>query len=157
MSFPDVAAALEQSHLATWVKSSPLILGALSGLHLVGFTVIVGTALVSGLHMMGVAFAARPSCEVLGTTSRVVAAGIALTVLTGGMQVAPRAGAALANWIFVAKMTLLAAAILAQLVVPRFAAHADAGATFRLRIWSVVTTVLWLAVGVMGAAFILLE
>lgn len=157
MSLAAATAALEQSSLAAWVNSSPLILGALSGVHVVGFTLVVGTALVAGLHMMGVAFADRPSREVLGTTSRVIAIGIMLNVLTGAMQVAPRAGAALANWIFVSKMTLLAAAILAQLVVPRFAARADAGATFQLRVWSVVTTVLWLGVGVMGAAFILLE
>lgn len=157
MSLDDLVTALEQSHLAAWVSSSPLILGALSGFHLIGFTLVVGTALVSGLHMMGVAFADRPSREVIATAVRVMVAGIALSVLTGIVQVSPRAGAALANWIFVAKMTLLAGAIAAQVVVPRFAARADAGTVFELRVWSVVTTILWLAVGVMGAAFILLE
>lgn len=157
MSLANVAAALEQSSLAAWVNSSPLILGTLSGLHLIGFTLVAGTAMVAGLHMAGVAFSDRPSREVIGTTSRVLVAGVVLNVLTGVIQAAPRAGAALANWIFVAKMTLLAAAILAQLVVPRFAAQADAGSTFQLRIWSVVITMLWLAVGAMGAAFILLE
>jgi hypothetical protein len=157
MSLTDVVTALEQSSLAAWVNSSPLILGALSGVHLIGFTLVVGTALVAGLHMMGVAFADRPSREVIGRASRVLAVGVAANVLTGLMQAAPRAGAALANWIFVSKMTLLVAAILAQLAVPRFAAHADAGAPFQLRVWSVVTTALWLAVGVTGAAFILLE
>lgn len=157
MLLADLATALEQSRLAAWVNSSPLILGALSGLHLVGFTLVVGTALVAGLHMAGVAFADRPSREVIATTSRVMAVGIIASLLTGAMQATPRAGAALTNWIFVSKMTLLAAAVLAQWVVPRFAARADAGATFQLRIWSVVTTALWLAVGVMGAAYILLE
>lgn len=157
MSLADLATALEHSSLAMWVRSSPLILGALSGLHLIGFTLVVGTALVAGLHMMGVAFADRPSRDVTATMARTTAVGVALSVLTGGLQVAPRAAAALANWIFVAKMMLLAAAILAQALVPRFAARADAGSVFQLRVWSVVTTVLWLGVGVMGAAFILLE
>lgn len=157
MWLAEITAALEQSSLAAWVNRSPLILGALSGLHLIGFTLVVGTALVAGLHMIGVAFAGRPSREVIGTASRVMAVGVALNVLTGVVQATPRAGAVLANWIFVLKMTLLTAAILAQLVVPRFAAQADAGASFQLRVWSVVTTALWVAVGVMGAAFILLE
>lgn len=157
MSLADVATALQVSRLAAWVNSSPLILGALSGFHLIGFTLVVGTALVSGLHMVGAAFADRPAREVTATAGRVIIVGLSLTAVTGLAQVSPRAGAAVANWIFVGKMTVLAAAILAQLAVPRFAARADAGSTFPFRTWGLVTTTLWLAVGVMGAAFILLE
>lgn len=157
MSLTDVVTTLEQSALAAWVSRSPLVLGALSGLHLIGFTLVVGTALVSGLYMSGLAFVDRPARETAVTATRVMAVGLALSVVTGVTQASPRAGAALGNWIFTAKMTLLVAAVLAQLVVPRYAARADAGFTFQLRVWSLVTSALWLGVGVAGAAFILLE
>lgn len=150
-------AALEQSLVATWVNSSPIVLGVLSGLHLIGFTLVVGTALVGGLHMVGFAFGDRPAREVTRHARRVIAAGLATSVVTGSLLVSPRAGAALANWIFDLKLILLAAAVLAQIAVGRFAVRADAGVLLPLRVWGLVTAVLWLAVGVAGSAFILLE
>lgn len=155
--FTGLAQTLERSSIAAWVSSSPLILGGLSGTHLIGFTVVVGAALVSGLHMIGAAFADRRSREILGTTSRVLACGLAASVITGMLLVSPRAQSAVDNWIFSTKMLLLTAATCAQLAVGRFARRADDGSLLPMRAWGVLTVALWLAVGVSGAAFILLE
>ncbi|MGE3508902.1 MAG: hypothetical protein AB7N65_08460 [Vicinamibacterales bacterium] len=157
MSPDALAVALEQSRLAAWVNSSKYVLGALSGAHLLGFTTVVGTALVAGLHMAGHAFAERPSAEVTRTTGRVLQLGLAVSVATGIALVSPRASGAIANWIFTLKMALLTAAVVAQLAVGRFARRADAGSPIALRAWAAVTAALWLAVGVAGCAFILLE
>lgn len=148
---------LEHSSLAAWVNSSAIVLGLLSGVHLIGFTIVVGGAFVCGLHMMGAIFADRPSREVTGTGLRVMAIGLLCSLVTGAMLVTPRAQAALDNWIFVLKMTLLLAAILSLALVPRVATQADQGATTMMRTWGLVVAVLWLAVGVAGCAFILLE
>lgn len=152
-----LAQTLEQSPLAAWVNSSALILGTLSGIHLLGWAMVAGAALVSGLHMVGLAFADRPSREVTRTVGRGLVFGLLISVVTGALLVSPRAQAAFDNWIFVVKMAVLAAAVLAQLSVRRFATQADYGSIVPLRAWGVVTTVLWVAVGVSGAAFILLE
>lgn len=153
----DIAQTLEQSSLAAWVNGSAVTLGLLSGTHLIGFTIIVGAALVSGLHMIGLAFADRPAREVTRTVGRGLRLGLFVSLTTGVMLVAPRAQSAFANWIFAVKMALLASAVLAHLAVGRFAARADSGALLPLRVWGAVTMALWLAVGVAGAAFILLE
>ncbi len=152
-----LARTLEQSSLASWVNSSALVLGLLSGVHLIGFAMVVGAALVSALHMVGLAFADRPSREVTRVVGSGLWLGLLVSLTTGAMLVSPRAQSAFDNWIFAMKMIFLAAAALAQLAVGRFAAKADAGSLLPLRTWGVVTTTLWLAVGLSGAAFILLE
>lgn len=149
--------SLEQSALAAWVNSSARVLGTISGLHLIGFTIAVGGAFVCGLHMVGAAFGDRPAREVTGTALRVMGVGLSLSLASGILLVTPRAQSAVENWIFVLKMTLLLAAVIALLLVPRLASHADAGSRLMLRVWGVVLPVLWLAVGVAGSAFILLE
>lgn len=149
--------SLEHSGLAAWVNSSARVLGLLSGVHLIGFTIVVGGAFVCGLHMMGAIFADRPSREVTGTGLKVMLLGLLCSLVTGAMLVAPRAQSAVANSIFVLKMTLLGVAIVALLLMPRFATQADQGSPGMMRAWGFVLAALWLAVGVSGAAFILLE
>ena len=105
-----IAQSLEQSSLAAWVNSSATVLGLLSGLHLIGFALVVGAALVCGLHMVGLAFADRPSREVTRTVGRGVFCGLLLSATTGALLLSPRLQSAIDNWIFLLKMVFLAAA-----------------------------------------------
>jgi len=57
--------------------------GALSSVHVIGFTLVTGGALVANLNLLGVLFPGRPPIEVTRPASRGIAAGLAISALTG--------------------------------------------------------------------------
>jgi hypothetical protein len=102
---------LEMTAVAAAVRESVLLTGFLSGLHLVGMTLIGGSALVSGMRMIGIAFAEFPASDVTRVTRRNIAAGVTISVVSGMLLFAPRASTAIGSGYFQLKMLLLAAAV----------------------------------------------
>ena len=147
---------LETTTVALAVRDSLLLTGGLSAVHLVGFTLATGGALVANLTMLGVLFRRCPVADVVRPTSRGVAIGLVISVVTGVLLVAPRATAAMENSIFQVKMLLFVAAGLFQLAVPqRVARRVHASAVRRLS--GAAGLALWLGLALAGCAFILLE
>ena len=141
------ASALGQS---TW------LIGVVSGVHLIGLTLIVGSVLVSSLRLFGVLFAERPVPDVTSGTRRGIVTGLILSVTSGLLLAAPRAVLASGNAIFQLKMFLLAAAVGFHLVVYRRALAGDPVAV-PPRVAAATGLVLWIGVVAAGSAFILLE
>lgn len=147
---------LEGTRVALTVRDSLLLTGALSAVHLVGFTLSTGGALVANLNLLGVLFPGRRAIDVTRPATRGIALGVVVSVITGGLLFAPRASVASANGIFQTKMLLLAAAVLFHASVHQRVARHDGSALAR-RGTAIVGLLLWTGLAVSGASFILLE
>ena len=110
---------LEATSVATTVRDSLTLTGALSSVHVIGFTLVTGGALIANLNLLGVLFPGRPPIEVTRPASRGIAVGLAISGLTGLLLFAPRATVASVNWIFQLKMALLVSAVLFHVLVHR--------------------------------------
>jgi hypothetical protein len=148
---------LEGTGVATTVRDSLMLTGALSAVHLVGFTLVTGGALVANLNLLGLLFRGRPPIEVTRPATRGIAVGLAISALTGVLLFGPRATVASANSIFQMKMALLAAAVAFHLTVHQRVARKQAGADAVRRVTGAVGLLLWLGLALAGCAFILLE
>ncbi len=147
---------LEGTRVAMMVRESLLLTGALSAVHLLGFTLVTGGALVANLNLLGVLFRGRPAIEVTRPATRGIFVGLAISLLTGALLFGPRATAASANGIFQTKMALLLAAIVFHLTLHQRAARREVAGVQR-RAVALVGLLLWIGLGMSGAAFILLE
>ena len=148
---------LQSTSLAIAIANSLYLMAGLSALHLVGFTLLMGSALVGNLRLVGIVLPTLPIADVVRPARRAIALGLALSVATGLLLFSTRALNAVYNWIFDVKMGLLLAAIVFHVVVPsRFASSAlrPSGAA---RIVGAGGLLLWIGVALAGCAFIFLE
>lgn len=148
---------LEGTGLATTVRESLMLTGALSAVHLIGFTLVTGGALVANLNLLGVLFRERPVVEVTRPATRGIVVGVAISAATGLLLFGPRATVASVNGIFQIKMALLAAAIVFHLTVHQRVARTDAVTSVARRSTAAVGLLLWVGLALAGCAFILLE
>jgi hypothetical protein len=147
---------LEGTRLAITVRDSLMLTGALSAVHLVGFTLTTGGALVANLNLLGVLFPGRPPIEVTRPASRGIALGVTISALTGLLLFAPRATVASVNGIFQMKMLLLVAAVLFHTLVHQRVARMATSSALR-RGTGAVGLLLWTSLALAGCAYILLE
>jgi len=148
---------LQASWLALVIGQSQMLTASMSALHLVGFTLVMGSALVSNLRMVGALFAEQSLKDVTRPTSRALAAGLAISVLTGALLFVPRAAGAAANSTFRIKLTLLVAAVLVHFIVQRRLARRSHVSRGLGRFVGGLGLGLWFGVALAGCAFILLE
>lgn len=157
MTLAPFFAWLETTGVARAVAESLLVTASLSALHVLGFTLIMGSALVANLRLLGVLLNQRPILEVTGPALRGVAAGLAVSAATGVLLFAARAASVSANGIFQVKMLLLVAAAVFHFTVHRSVAQRVSATAPLLRATGAVGLALWLGVAVAACAFILLE
>jgi hypothetical protein len=147
---------LQATSIATAIASSTPLTASLSAVHVVGFMLVIGGALVANLHALGALFAGRPAAELAAPANRVMLIGLVVSVVTGALLFSARALEVSANGTFQLKMLLLVAAALMQLAVNR--AGPGAGAPSALaRAGHGLSLALWLGLAVTACAFILLE
>lgn len=147
----------EGTGVATTVRDSLILTGALSAVHLVGFTLATGGALVANLNLLGVLFRGRPAIEVTRPATRGIVIGLAISALTGALLFGPRATVASENGIFQTKMALLVGAVAFHLAIHQRVARNDAVAGIIRRATAATGLLLWTGLALAGCAFILLE
>ena len=148
---------VQSSRVATAIAQSLPITAGLSAIHVVGFTVIMGAALVSNLRLLGVLFPQQPLRDITRPAGRAVALGLALSVATGLFLFAARASAASESGIFRIKMLLIVAAAGFQFGFHRRVTGRDTSRRGLLRVTGAVGLALWFGVALAACAFILLE
>ncbi len=150
-------ARVEASTLATTIGQSTLLNGLLSGIHLLGLTLIVGGVLVSSLRLLGVLLPDHPVAELTSASRRAIVAGLAISVTSGLLLLSPKAAIVPTNTIFQTKMLLLSAAVAFYFAIYRRAARGDAGTFLSPRLTGALGLALWTSVALAGCAFILLD
>ena len=149
--------ALQASWLAHSINESQGITASLSALHVIGFTLVMSSAVVTGLRMTGITLREVPVIEVIRPATRTMLIGLAVSASTGTLLFLPRASGAASNSIFRAKLTLLLAALLIQFAVTRRVAGRGADHSGTQRAAGAVGLALWVSVALAGCAFILWE
>ena len=145
------ASFLEKTSVALAIRDSVVLTGSLSGLHLVGMTLVGGSALVAGLAASGTSFGKFVASDVARATRRGIGLGVTISIGSGLLLFAPRASTAIASPYFQFKMLLLAAALTLHLT-------AIARRGERTNRWlRTFAAVLWFGVILAGSAYILLE
>ena len=152
-----LAEALQHSRIAILVNESSLLTGLLSGIHLLGFTLLMGAALVSNLRLSGVLFSHRPVWEIARPAARAIALGLSISIITGLLLFFPRATTAIENWIFQLKMTLLIVAGVFHFVVATAVSGREPLGPALQRVAGVVSLVLWVGLALTACAFLLIE
>lgn len=147
---------VEATWIASTVKNSTLLTGGLSAIHLLGFTLVTGGALVTNLRYVGALFSHRPVTEISGPATRGIAIGLAVSIATGVLLFAPRALAASTNGTFRLKMLLLALAATVHYAVHRHVSRAPVSPLL-LRAAGAAGLALWVGLGLTACAYILLE
>jgi hypothetical protein len=138
------------TNVARTVAASAQITAWLSAVHVVGFAVVTGSALVANLKELGVLLPASTLGDVLRPAKRAILLGLAMSIATGAPLFAARAAEVAANGTFQLKMSLLAAAVVVQFTPLRERESAT-------RLLAGVRLVLWLGLSLAACAFILLE
>lgn len=157
-SLDSLASWLEATRVAHLVGSSTWLTASLSAVHVLGYALVMGGALIANLRLLGLVVASVPAQEAFAPASRAIAGGLAVCIVTGVLLVSSKAVAASGNAIFGAKMFFLLAAALVHFLWERRALHAaPAGDSPGLKLSGAIGLLLWLALGVSAAAYILLE
>lgn len=148
---------LEATAVARAAAESLMLTAWLSAIHLLGFTLVTGSALLANLKRLG---ALLPQCavaEVLRPANRAIVAGLAISFATGAPLFAAHATAVSANGTFRLKMVLLLAAAAFHFAIGRNDNAQGSVVSPRVRVGAVVSLALWLALALVACAFILLE
>lgn len=157
MSLAPVVSWIQSTRIATTIGNSTLLTGLISGIHLLGLTLLVGGALVSGLRMLGVVLTDRPIGDVASGPARGMTVGMMISMTSGLLLFAPRASAAVENSFFQIKMSLLCAAVTFHFAVYRAVIQRTNARTSVIRTAGALCLTLWCGVALAGCAFILFE
>ena len=147
---------IEATSLAKTVAESATLTAWLSAVHVVGFALVTGAALVANLRGLGALFARSQASDVIAAAHRAILIGLAISVATGAPLFAARAADASANGSFQLKMLLLLGAATFQFAfVGRRAV--ERRSALASRIVSGVALALWLGLVLAAFTFLLLE
>lgn len=148
-------ARIEASAVATTIQGSTTLNGVLSGIHLVGLTLLLGSVLVTSFGLAGF-WGGYPMADLTRTSRRASFWGLAVSVGSGSLLVAPRIGAAVENPTFRWKMILLVVGTTWLLGLQHPAAR-GARRLIPPVLIAIVAVAVWSGVALAGLAFILLE
>lgn len=148
---------LETTAVAKAVGGSMWLLPVLSAVHVLGYTLVIGGALVLNLRWLGLLAPQLPVPEVTLATGRGIALGLAISIVTGVMLVSWKAVESAASSIFQVKMLLLVAATLLHFGWQRRVVRRAAPTVLLLRCSGAAGLALWLGLALAGCAYILLE
>ena len=149
--------ALQSSWLAHTVGESQMLTASLSALHLVGFTLVMGSAVVSNLRLLGALFADQPATDITRPARRALLLGACLSATTGSLLFMPRAASAVANDFFRVKVALLAVALLFLAIVQGRVSRRASTEPGQARLMGAIGLALWIGAALAASAFILIE
>src|SRR5882672_8983127 len=109
-SFGNFFSMVEKSTLAMAIRDSTILTGGLSGLHLIGMTLLVGSVLVSSAALAGWVVNDQPVAEVTRAARRTSIVGLCISIATGLLLVSFRLNMSTASRAFQIKMLTLVVA-----------------------------------------------
>lgn len=148
---------LETTELARIVGESLAITAWLSAIHVIGFTLVMSAGIVWNLHAAGLLLRSAPAKAVAGSAVRLLALGLAVSLLTGFALFLPRASQAAALGVFRLKMALLLSAAAYQFTVNALVLRKPNVSLNSLRASGILGTMLWAALAMTACWFILFE
>lgn len=157
MPLSSVFDSLASTDLATAIEQSPYLMGALSSIHLLGLTLIVGSSILVCLRSFGFLLPDQPHAEVMKPAGKAILLGFAISLTTGSLMFAPRAVTASVHSAFQIKMILLLAAVVFHCTLYRSVTRNGESRPPWRRLTGVLGVALWFAVGFCGCLFAVFE
>jgi len=148
---------LESTVLARSVGESLMFTASLSAVHLLGFTLVMGSALLVNLRLLDVLLPQRTLTEVTRPASRAIALGLAISLATGVLLFSARAISAAENSTFQLKMLLLLAAVVFHFIIQSRVTRRPQSGVLALRMTAVSGLTLWMGLAVTACWYILFE
>ena len=155
-SLVEFFAQIEKSPVALTVRDSTILTGTLSGIHLIGLTLLVGSVLVSSAGLAGLIASDQSVAELTRATRRASIVGLIISISTGLLLVSFRLVMSTATRSFQIKMLMLVVAALFHFLVFVPAARGQRSAV-STKLAGVTAFLLWFAVVLAGCSFILFE
>ena len=155
-SLAEFFAQIEKSTLAMTVRDSTILTGTLSGIHLIGLTLLVGSVLVSSAGLAGLIASDQSMAELTRATRRASIIGLIISISSGLLLVSFRLVMSTANRSFQIKMLMLVVATLFHFLVYVPAARGQRSAV-STKLAGGTAFLLWFAVVLAGCSFILFE
>ena|SRR5580765_438877 len=152
----DFFSQIESSSLANTIRDSTILTGTLSGIHLIGLTLIVGSVLVSSAGLAGLIVNDQPVADLTRAARRASIVGMIISVTSGLLLVSFRLNMSVATQAFKIKMLTLVVAVLFHFLVYMPAARGQRS-VFSTKLAGGVAFLLWFGVVLGGCAFILFE
>ena len=143
---------LGNTPFALWIGMSTWRIAGLLTVHLFGFTLLLGTVVLTGLNLLGLFQRGKPPTQVRREMQPVMLAGLGLMVLTGALIFTGGAEAYFAGYWFRLKMVLLATALIFHATVYRSVARRDRAAALTKRLTGALMLLLWFGVACAGRA-----
>ena len=148
------AAALGNTEFALWLGQSTWRIAWLLTVHLFGLTLLLGSVLITSLHLLGLFQRRKPAAQMRREIRPVLLIGLALVLATGALIFTGGAQAYYEGYWFRLKMVLLAVTLLFHFTVYRAVSGAAEGrlpgAVYRLT--GAALLVLWFGVAWSGRA-----
>lgn len=150
----------------TWIEStaparaigeSVMLTAGLSAVHAVGFTLVMSGAMVWNLNAAGLLLTRLPLKSVVRPAGWVLFVGLAISLSTGVLQLAPRASYTVPGSAFQLKMVLLVVAVAYQLTVKRLVPLEQEVRSGPTRIAGAIGALLWISLALAACWFILFE
>jgi len=152
---------LEATPLARSIGQSLMLTASLSATHLIGFTMVMGGAVLVNLRLLGAVLASLPLADVAKPVNRAIMVGMSISVVTGFLLFSARATAIVENAAFQLKMLMLVVAATTHFLVQRSllrpASKPVAVESARYRLAGTSGMLLWLGLAVAACWFILFE
>jgi len=148
---------IESTAIARSVGGSLWLTASLSAVHILGFTLIMGSALVSNLRMLDAVLPQVSLMEVIRPTNRAIVVGLAISLTTGVLQFSPRAISVAANSTFQTKMLLLLVAVVFHFMVQSRVARTPESGVLAMRTTAAAGLTLWMGLALAACWFILFE
>ena len=148
---------LAGTEAATAINQAPYLIGALSSVHLVGLTLILGSTIVSCMRYFEILLPEQPLAEVMKPAGKAVVLGFAISLATGLLMFAPRAATAVKNSAFQIKMILLLAAVIFHFALYRYALRTDSTRPPMLRLMGFLGVALWFGVSFAACVFAIFD
>lgn len=152
----DFFSQIESSSLAMTIRDSTILTGSLSGIHLIGLTLIVGSVLVSSAGLAGLIVNDQPVADLTRAARRASIVGMIISITSGLLLVSFRLNMSVATQAFKIKMLTLAVAVLFHFLVYMPAARGQRSVV-STKLAGGVAFLLWFGVVLGGCAFILFE
>lgn len=148
------AASLGNTSFAMWLGASTWRIAWLLTVHLFGLTMLLGSIVVTSLHLLGLFQSWKPAPQLRREVRPVMLTGLCLAIATGGLIFTGGAEAYYSGYWFRLKMVLLIFALLFHFTVCRVVTSSETGRISRLgyRLTGVATLVLWFGVAWAGRA-----
>jgi uncharacterized membrane protein len=153
LTIPDVLTAIQNNAFARAItKSNHLVIAGLQIVHVFGFVLLLSSLLLMSLRLSGLALQRHSIRQVTREPARLFWVGLALAVTSGALMFVTGTKHYFYNVAFDAKMLLLPAAVLIQLVLFSTVAGSEVPRPILARIAVALSLVLWFGIAVAGRA-----